>query len=406
MLPTAPALAQTPSADPPTGGLRLGDADLPETRTTQQIAPGVTLTRIHRGDQPADPAQILTTSRGPWNVDVVTIDPRRDKGQLAATYGPDIAGTETASELAARSHALVATNGSFFTFTASKTSPGDPVGTGVYGGVLQSEPELSADQRAFVVDGPREQVQIARWTWSAAIENRRTRQLTEVDAVQHTPAVPAACATLTDQTGCPVDGDTVRLTSAFGATTPSGPGAEVVLDRRGCTVGVNRLTRGVRLHRGQVSLQATGRDAARLLAVAGQGCVRTTSALTGADGRAVHLKSSTFAVNGHPQLTENGAVVAPVIDDDFNARNPRTLAGKTADGKIVLAVIDGRSTASVGTTISETAAVAQSLGLVDSLNLDGGGSSTMVAKGSLVNTPSNTGGVERPLGDALVYLPR
>ena len=179
----------------------------------------------------------------------------------------------------------------------------------------------------------------------------------------------------------------------------------MVLDRRDCVVRV-RDTRGVALLPGQTSLQATGRDGARLLQVASTGCLRTISALTDPDGRPVHLSTSTYAVNGHPQLTAHGAVVAPTIDDSFNARNPRTFAGHTAGGKIVLGVIDGRQTTSVGTTITETAAVAQSLGLVDSLNLDGGGSSTMVIDQQLINTPSNTGAVERSVGDALIYLPR
>ncbi|WP_307080303.1 phosphodiester glycosidase family protein [Arthrobacter pascens] len=39
------------------------------------------------------------------------------------------------------------------------------------------------------------------------------------------------------------------------------------------------------------------------------------------------------------------------------------------------------------------------------MNLDGGGSTTMVANGAVVNTPSNTGGSERGVGDALVVLP-
>ncbi|GAA4565608.1 hypothetical protein GCM10023176_14100 [Micromonospora coerulea] len=53
----------------------------------------------------------------------------------------------------------------------------------------------------------------------------------------------------------------------------------------------------------------------------------------------------------------------------FFARNPRTIAGTTQDGKIVLATIDGRQTTSVGTAMDETAAVAQALGMHNAVNL-------------------------------------
>ncbi|MGW6159705.1 phosphodiester glycosidase family protein, partial [Streptomyces sp. NPDC055144] len=43
-------------------------------------------------------------------------------------------------------------------------------------------------------------------------------------------------------------------------------------------------------------------------------------------------------------------------------------------------------------------------GLRDAINLDGGGSTTMVAGGGVINAPSDATG-ERPVGDALLILP-
>src|SRR6266540_7285353 len=55
----APAAATTDVGGQPTGaGLPLGPADLPETRTTSVLAPGVTLTTIVRGRP--DPADVWT----------------------------------------------------------------------------------------------------------------------------------------------------------------------------------------------------------------------------------------------------------------------------------------------------------------------------------------------------------
>jgi exopolysaccharide biosynthesis protein len=60
---------------------------------------------------------------------------------------------------------------------------------------------------------------------------------------------------------------------------------------------------------------------------------------------------------------------------------------------------------SEGFTRAEGAAFMRSLGAVDALNLDGGGSSTTVVNGTLVNRPSDATG-ERPVGDTIQVLPR
>ena len=77
-------------------------------------------------------------------------------------------------------------------------------------------------------------------------------------------------------------------------------------------------------------------------------------------------------------------------EDSFYARrHPRTLIGKRADGTVVMAVIDGRFKGEAdGATIAETAYIACQLGLVDALNLDGGGSSTLwTAQEGVLNHP-------------------
>ena len=122
-------------------------------------------------------------------------------------------------------------------------------------------------------------------------------------------------------------------------------------------------------------------------------------------------------VNGGPVLVRNGRVhVTPQRDGfvrptepsfyyGFSAkRNPRTIAGVDAHGRTILATADGRSTASLGLSITETGDVARALGMVDGMNLDGGGSTTMVVDGQVINQPSDATG-ERPVGDALLILP-
>lgn len=87
---------------------------------------------------------------------------------------------------------------------------------------------------------------------------------------------------------------------------------------------------------------------------------------------------------------------------------PRTAVGITADGQVKILVVDGRnSPTSVGYTLYETAEMMLSLGCVDALNLDGGGSSTFCtgAKGAdslkVKNNPSD--GQARAVSSTLLF---
>jgi exopolysaccharide biosynthesis protein len=80
-------------------------------------------------------------------------------------------------------------------------------------------------------------------------------------------------------------------------------------------------------------------------------------------------------------------------------------AGVDAQGRTLLVTADGRQTTSLGLSIKEAADVARSLGMVDAINLDGGGSTTMVTGGQVINSPSDAAG-QRPVGDAVLVLPR
>ncbi|MCR5710594.1 MAG: phosphodiester glycosidase family protein, partial [Bacteroidales bacterium] len=72
----------------------------------------------------------------------------------------------------------------------------------------------------------------------------------------------------------------------------------------------------------------------------------------------------------------------------FNTtRHPRTAAGRRADGTVVLVVADGRHAEAAGLSMSELQQIMQALGCRDAINLDGGGSTTMVVSGRIVNHP-------------------
>lgn len=112
------------------------------------------------------------------------------------------------------------------------------------------------------------------------------------------------------------------------------------------------------------------------------------------------------AVGGMPLLVDNGKAVAPSkCNSYFCSKNPRTGIGVTADGTVLLVVVDGRSRSAVGMTLSGFAHEMVSLGAVYAVNLDGGGGSAMWVQGQgIVSHPSDRSG-ERPVTNAVLVLP-
>jgi Phosphodiester glycosidase/Bacterial Ig-like domain len=92
-----------------------------------------------------------------------------------------------------------------------------------------------------------------------------------------------------------------------------------------------------------------------------------------------------FMLGGSHLLMQSGQKV-PVPQDE---RNPRTAAGLDANGIMYLVAVDGRSEQSVGMTLPELQNYVAALGLANAINLDGGGSSTLLIGGTVVNRPSD-----------------
>ncbi len=108
------------------------------------------------------------------------------------------------------------------------------------------------------------------------------------------------------------------------------------------------------------------------------------------------------AVAGNNILVRNGKNVAPA-----NKLNPRTAVGIKADGTVVMFVVDGRQDpTSCGMDYPEVAEMMIALGCVDALELDGGGSSTMLAQhegmSSLDCRNSPSYGYERKVSNSLL----
>jgi exopolysaccharide biosynthesis protein len=110
------------------------------------------------------------------------------------------------------------------------------------------------------------------------------------------------------------------------------------------------------------------------------------------------------AVSGRQILLQDGAIV-PHADQ---ARHPRTAVGVSEDGRrLYVLTVDGRQAASGGYTLEETAEQLLAMGAHSALNLDGGGSSTLIARAPgtndlvTVNSPSDA--TERAVGNGLAF---
>ncbi|RAM35411.1 phosphodiester glycosidase family protein [Arthrobacter globiformis] len=362
-------------------------------------------------------------TRGQWKLEVLTIDPKVFRGDLTSSFGPNLQDRETTSQLGSAAGALAAVNGGYFVLDPKAGAPGDPAGTAVRDGKVLSEP---VGDRPSLVIGARNGSSIQRLHWDGSVTALGNAGKLALDGINRVPGLIRNCGGTDDTpTSLPLHDFTCRdadeivaFTSEFGSSTPSGPGLEVVLDVQGVVTAVNTI-RGTAVPAGGHTLQAIGADADRLAGLAKVGSrLQVATDLINGDGKPLRTGATTDVVNGGPVLVENGREHVTAARDgmvrsgDSNSfyygwvhkRNPRTIAGVDAAGRTLLVTADGRQTTSLGLSIKEAADVARSLGMVSAINLDGGGSTTMVQDGQVVNSPSDATG-ERPVGDALLLLP-
>jgi hypothetical protein len=116
-------------------------------------------------------------------------------------------------------------------------------------------------------------------------------------------------------------------------------------------------------------------------------------------------------VGGWPRIVRNGRSVAEWSDIEEGTRSgfsigrhPRTAGGISRDGNtLYLMTVDGRRESDGGMSLVELAHFMIGLGAYDAMNFDGGGSTTMVVNGKVVNHPSDQSG-ERAVGSALLVV--
>ena len=371
--------------------LPLGPRSLDEQRASARVAPGVRWTRIVR-------------EGGPWRVNVLSV--ARSARVLVAPAG-EIGTRGRPSAVSRRLRAVAAVNGGYF------GADGNPVGVLAAGGRLLSEP---VGGRSALMLGAPPRIAALRFEGTVSVGG----QAALLDGANRVPGEIPACGGRggdlpTERpdavTTCSDPSEVVLFTPEWSGRTPGARGARTDVVVRGGVVSAARSRGATRIPGDGYVVAGTGAAARMLRAAAGSG---VPVALDPAIGPGL----GTGIVGGGPRLLARGRVrvrssaegfdplSAPWFHDSFvAARQPRTLAGVRADGRLLLVTIDGRRPGwSAGVTLREAGRVMRSLGARTALNLDGGGSSAMAVRGRVVSRPSDPSG-ERPVSDVLVVLP-
>jgi hypothetical protein len=123
-----------------------------------------------------------------------------------------------------------------------------------------------------------------------------------------------------------------------------------------------------------------------------------------------------------PLLVDRGRVACAKDVEGFSAgarqfdsditdgRYPRAALAVARRGRLLAVACDGRADDDAGLTMVELAETLIALGAIQALNLDGGGSTSLVAGGRLRNIPRESHGVAlpggRPISTAIAFTPR
>ena len=301
-------------------------------------------------------------------VDVIQVDLNNPGADLQVMAGAgNYTRKDTVSHMADRTDAYAGINGDFF----NMSKQGAPFGPSVVDGKLQSSPLESVGLFAFGIDSGKN-----AYIESFTFNGRATAQ----DGAHYKISGLNKTDYIINHTQVPSHKDSIQLYNDFW-TAPSrglrGSG-EVLVDGN---FVVERISLDKPLPmvtpKGKYILQVNGRakDFIRNHVKPGQ--------KLRLDYRVSPDRNWRFLIGGHALLV-NGGQPQPYIMDaaSIDGYRARSAAAISKDRKTVyLVATEGRTKKSRGMKLDEWAATVAALGVEKAINLDGGGSTTMVARG-------------------------
>jgi hypothetical protein len=350
----------------------------------------------------------VVVNAGPWHVNVLEVDLRQPGINIRAVRAHDsFGGRETVSSMVARytgpGKVVGAVNADFFNIKSSGESENNVVIEGHFwkGVKTTDSPYDTFDtiHSQFGIDW-QNHLFIERFKFDGRVAGS-TRETANLDAMNSWPDSSAF----------------VLYTAAFGDSTPgdsTGRHALAISLRSAGKKGDTLLFRFEGKARQGWSLPLVSGGA--LLA---GGKRRSELWALMSHGRLVKVVPHLFpdrgelrtVMGGWPRLIVHGQSVAAQADSlegtfprFSSGRHPRTGVGFSADSsKLFLITVDGRRESDSGMSLVEFARLMLDLGVYEGMNFDGGGSTTMVVDGQLVNTPSDKTG-ERAVGSGLMIV--
>jgi hypothetical protein len=370
----------------------------PDSLLTRTVRPGV----IHRS---------IVDSRGPWKIHILEIDLRRNDLFIESAHAADrVYGRETTSGMAARSSdssaaVVAALNADFFNLETGETVNNQIAGGEVLRAVIPvgdpgSEETVVRSQIGFRSDN---RPVLGRFVFHGEIVwgGGRTTPLAAVNVMRsRTPF-----ALFTRWWGIETGKDSSRRNVVELPLRRVG--------RRGDTLiaivsAPARRGGGSRLSADEVVIATTRHpEFFDSIGVAAGDTVRVLCAFT------PQIHDVRSLVGGIPWLVRDGKPFVAARENLEGARevfsttrHPRTGIGFSRDSLTAYFLsVDGRQASSAGMSLVEFSELMIARGVYQGLNLDGGGSTTMVIDGAVVNSPSDAAG-ERPVANCLLLMER
>lgn len=334
-----------------------------EEMNPRQIMPGLNYTRYVRVD-----------NRGTLTAYVLEADRSKFDLQLVLAGDNISSGRQKLKAMAAAHQAVAAINGGYFSLDGSL------IGNTRLNGQTAGTTYFNRTSLGFMPDGT---LKLAASQYYGVVDiNGQQVYLSGVNCPRGT-------------------NNTILYNSLFGNYTGTNEFGKEYVVQNGKVIAINQANSFIPTGAQVISVHGTAQDAFAK--------VRIGDRITVGENFGPELDSASTIVGAGPELLRGGQLSVTSVKEQFPAdiakgRAPRTALGIKADGKIILMVIDGRQSHSIGTTLTETAQLLQKFGAVNGFNLDGGGSSEMVLQGQILNSPSDGG--ERPVGSGLILTQR
>ena len=368
----------------------------------RELAQGVTYTQY-------------TDPRGPWAINLVRVDLRHANIEIRAARAHDqLKGRERISDMVRRTNAagvrvLSAVNADFFNLESGENENNQVIDGEWWKGLKVTDSPYDTwdnTHTQFGIDAAGHPL-MDRFILDGRAWDRGA--MTPIIAVNLNPSGgPEGTALYTWRFGATTPRDTARRTAEAALAAAGRRGDTLVFVRRGAVV----TSSGSPIPDGGAVLAAYG-SGLRADEVKAMSDGDTVKVLLATVPRIPRSAAPRLIIGGWPRILRDGVPIANeaatlegTLSRNAEMRHPRTAIGFSRDSSMLLLfTVDGRSENSGGMTLIELANVMCELGAWQALNFDGGGSTTMVVDGKVVNRPSDKEG-EREVGNALMVVVR